>query len=65
MVAGYGGVPASASSGIARERRSRREDVVALAALAKRYGNLAGVTVGKAIYEKRVELGDLLEIVRG
>ncbi|MEO5958946.1 MAG: 1-(5-phosphoribosyl)-5-[(5-phosphoribosylamino)methylideneamino]imidazole-4-carboxamide isomerase [Opitutaceae bacterium] len=44
---------------------SRREDVVVLAALAKRCANLDGVIVGKAIYEKRVELGDLLGIARG
>ena len=41
---------------------SRREDVVQLAQLARRYPNLDGVIVGKALYEKRVELGDLLGI---
>lgn len=41
---------------------SRREDVVKLAELARRYANLDGVIVGKALYEKRVELGDLLAI---
>lgn len=41
---------------------SRREDVVKLAELARRYSNLDGVIVGKALYEKRVELPDLLEI---
>lgn len=41
---------------------SRREDVIALAQLAKRYSNLNGVIVGKAIYEQRVELADLLKI---
>jgi phosphoribosylformimino-5-aminoimidazole carboxamide ribotide isomerase len=41
---------------------SRREDVVQLAELARRYANLEGVIVGKALYEKRVELGDLLAI---
>jgi phosphoribosylformimino-5-aminoimidazole carboxamide ribotide isomerase len=41
---------------------SRREDVVQLAQLAQRYPNLDGVIVGKALYEKRVELGDLLGI---
>jgi len=41
---------------------SRREDVVALAALAKRQPRLDGVIVGKAIYERRVELADLLTI---
>jgi phosphoribosylformimino-5-aminoimidazole carboxamide ribotide isomerase len=42
---------------------SRREDVIALAQLAKRYSNLNGVIVGKAIYEQRVDLADLLTIV--
>lgn len=41
---------------------SRREDVVKLAELARRYANLDGVIVGKALYEKRVELPDLLAI---
>lgn len=41
---------------------SRREDVVNLAQLARRYSNLDGVIVGKALYEKRVELPDLLAI---
>ena len=41
---------------------SRREDVVKLAELAQRYTNLEGVIVGKALYEKRVELADLLTI---
>ena len=44
---------------------SRREDVVKLAELARRYANLDGVIVGKALYEKRVELGDLLVIAAG
>lgn len=44
---------------------SRRLDVVKLAELAQRYANLDGVIVGKALYEKRVELGDLLAIARG
>jgi phosphoribosylformimino-5-aminoimidazole carboxamide ribotide isomerase len=43
---------------------SRREDVIELAALARRVPNLDGVIVGKALYEKRVELPDLLEIAR-
>ena len=43
---------------------SRRDDVVALAQLAKRYSNLDGVIVGKAIYEQRVDLVDLLSLVR-
>src|SRR6185436_3776674 len=44
---------------------SRREDVVKLTELARRYANLDGVIVGKALYEKRVELPDLLTIARG
>jgi|ERR1035437_7960686 phosphoribosylformimino-5-aminoimidazole carboxamide ribotide isomerase len=43
---------------------SRREDVVKLAELARRYANLDGVIVGKALYEKRVELPDLLKIAK-
>lgn len=41
---------------------SRREDVIALAKLAQGHANLDGVIVGKALYEKRVELRDLLAI---
>jgi phosphoribosylformimino-5-aminoimidazole carboxamide ribotide isomerase len=41
---------------------SQRSDVVALAELGKRYPNLNGVIVGKAIYERRVELADLLTL---
>jgi phosphoribosylformimino-5-aminoimidazole carboxamide ribotide isomerase len=41
---------------------SRREDVIELAALARRYPNLDGVIVGKALYEKRVDLADLLRL---
>jgi phosphoribosylformimino-5-aminoimidazole carboxamide ribotide isomerase len=41
---------------------SRREDVVKLAELARHYANLDGVIVGKALYEKRVELSDLLTL---
>lgn len=41
---------------------SRREDVVKLAELARRYANLDGVIVGKALYEKRVDLRDLLTL---
>ncbi len=44
---------------------SRREDVVKLAELSLRHANLDGVIVGKALYEKRVALGDLLEITGG
>jgi len=43
---------------------SRREDVVQLAQLARRYANLDGVIVGKALYEKRVDLPDLLALAR-
>ena len=39
---------------------SRQEDVVALAALARRYANLDGVIIGKAIYERRVDLAQAL-----
>ena len=42
---------------------SRREDVLALAEIEKRRPNLGGVIVGKALYEKRVELSDLLTMV--
>jgi phosphoribosylformimino-5-aminoimidazole carboxamide ribotide isomerase len=41
---------------------SRREDVARLAEMKKRRPNLDGVIVGKAIYEKRVELADLLAL---
>lgn len=41
---------------------SRREDVVALAEIEKRRSNLSGVIVGKAIYEQRVDLADLLTL---
>lgn len=43
---------------------SRREDVSGLAKLAQRHVNLDGVIVGKALYEKRVELADLLALAR-
>lgn len=43
---------------------SRREDVVKLTELARRYANLDGVIVGKALYEKRVDLADLLALAR-
>jgi phosphoribosylformimino-5-aminoimidazole carboxamide ribotide isomerase len=48
-----------ASGGVAR-----REDVARLAELAKHHANLDGVIVGRALYEKRVELGDLLALAR-
>ena len=41
---------------------SRREDVVALAKLAQQHPRLDGVIVGKALYEGRVELPDLLAL---
>lgn len=41
---------------------SRREDIVGLAELGRRRPNLDGVIVGKALYEKRVDLRDLLEL---
>lgn len=44
---------------------SRREDVIALTKLAQRHAALAGVIVGKALYEKRVELPDLLALAAG
>jgi phosphoribosylformimino-5-aminoimidazole carboxamide ribotide isomerase len=44
---------------------SRREDVVKLVELARHHANLDGVIVGKALYEKRVDLPDLLAIARG
>lgn len=44
---------------------SRREDVIAFEELSRRHANLDGVIVGKALYEKRVELPDLLAIARG
>jgi len=43
---------------------SRREDIVRLAELARRHANLDGVIVGKALYEKRVSLPDLLSLAR-
>ena len=44
---------------------SRREDVIKLAELSSRHANLDGVIVGKALYERRVELRDLLSIALG
>jgi len=43
---------------------SRREDIVGLKALAANRPNLDGVIVGKALYEKRVDLPDLLALAR-
>jgi phosphoribosylformimino-5-aminoimidazole carboxamide ribotide isomerase len=42
---------------------SRREDVVQLVEMQKRRPNLDGVIIGKALYERRVELADLLTLV--
>jgi phosphoribosylformimino-5-aminoimidazole carboxamide ribotide isomerase len=44
---------------------SRREDVANLAKLAQRHANLEGVIVGKALYEERVDLRDLLGLAGG
>ena len=41
---------------------SRREDVIALQELAAAASNLEGVIVGKALYERRVDLADLLSL---
>lgn len=41
---------------------SRREDILKLRGLAGTHSNLDGAIVGKALYEKRVELPDLLAI---
>ncbi len=41
---------------------SRREDVVQLMEMQKRRPNLDGVIIGKALYERRVELTDLLTL---
>jgi phosphoribosylformimino-5-aminoimidazole carboxamide ribotide isomerase len=41
-----------------------RDDVVRLAAMQKGHSNFDGVIVGKALYEGRVDLGDLLGIAR-
>lgn len=55
-----GGFNVIASGGV-----SRRGDIVKLAELARLYANLDGVIVGKALYEKRVDLPDLLGIAAG
>ena len=41
---------------------SRREDIQRLKAMCAQHNNLDGAIVGKALYEKRVELPDLLKI---
>ena len=43
---------------------SVRADVVRLAEMGKRHPRLDGVIVGKALYERRVDLADLLAIAR-
>lgn len=43
---------------------SRREDILRIRELAEKYSNLDGAIVGKALYEKRVNLPDLLTIAR-
>ncbi len=40
---------------------SQQSDVIALGELAKHHANLDGVIIGKAIYEKRVDLGTALK----
>ncbi|HZP59637.1 MAG TPA: HisA/HisF-related TIM barrel protein, partial [Opitutaceae bacterium] len=44
---------------------SSRDDMVKLAELNKLRPNLDGVIVGKALYEKRVDLADLLRLTTG
>ncbi len=41
---------------------SKPEDVVNLKALARRYTNLDGVIIGKAIYEKKVDVAEALKV---
>jgi phosphoribosylformimino-5-aminoimidazole carboxamide ribotide isomerase len=55
-----GGFRVIASGGV-----SRREDVIELAKLALRHTRLDGVIVGKALYEARVDLRDLLALAKG
>ncbi len=43
---------------------SSDEDIVNLNSLSKRYTNLHGAIVGKAIYEKRVDLKNIINITR-
>jgi len=43
---------------------SRREDMMKLVEMQKRCPNLDGVIIGKALYENRVELGDLLALAK-
>jgi phosphoribosylformimino-5-aminoimidazole carboxamide ribotide isomerase len=48
-----------ASGGVANQ-----SDIPALAALGRRYAHLDGVIIGKAIYEKRVDVGQALADAR-
>lgn len=48
-----------ASGGVAR-----REDVESLCEIARQHQNLLGVIVGKALYEGKVELADLIRLAR-
>ncbi len=41
---------------------SKPEDVAYLKALARKYANLDGVIIGKAIYEKKVDVADALKL---
>ena len=49
---------------VRRERRGEKDPRInlRLAELARRHANLDGVIVGKALYEKRVNLPDLLTL---
>jgi phosphoribosylformimino-5-aminoimidazole carboxamide ribonucleotide (ProFAR) isomerase len=59
-ILGAVGAKVIASGGV-----SSREDVTDLIALRENYPNLDGVIVGKAIYEGRVTLTELLGIAAG
>ena len=54
---------ATSANVIASGGVSCREDILRLRAIAETHANLAGAIVGKALYEKRVSLPDLLKIV--
>ena len=58
-ILGAAGCAVIASGGV-----SGRDDVLRLAEMKKRRPNLDGVIVGKALYERRVDLGDLLALAR-
>ncbi|MCR5183369.1 MAG: 1-(5-phosphoribosyl)-5-[(5-phosphoribosylamino)methylideneamino]imidazole-4-carboxamide isomerase [Opitutales bacterium] len=55
---------ATAANVIASGGVSCREDILKIRKLAENYANLDGAIVGKAIYEKRVDLSDLLAIAK-